>query len=99
MVSLKSNEAFHDICSINRQDKNGECAMIVICKMGWLSLLEKVHSIETIDINVTDNEGNTPLIHAAQVECIFNMKIVENEHIHFQPLSHSSALSCHGSRY
>jgi len=51
---------------INRQDKNGECAMIVICKMGWVSLLEKMHSIETIDINMTDKEGNTPLIHAAQ---------------------------------
>ena len=55
------------INSINRQDKNGEYPLLIINRLGGSNLLKHLIAIDSIDPNLADNEGNTSLIHAAQV--------------------------------
>ena len=48
-MNLFKGYYFHYKCnyfSINRQDKNGDCALIIICKQGWINLLYKISTLE-----------------------------------------------------
>ena len=51
MVERLESDRSHYKCnyfSINRQDKNGDCALIIICKQGWINLLDKISTLEVI---------------------------------------------------
>ena len=53
--------------SINRQNENGDTILAILCRLGNYTLIEQLMCLDTINPNLVDNEGNTPLIHAAQV--------------------------------
>ncbi|RWS16364.1 ankyrin repeat domain-containing protein 33B-like isoform 3 [Dinothrombium tinctorium] len=55
---------------VNYKDTNGLTGFSYLCQNGDLAMLRKIAHIKHIDVNVQDNEGNTPLILASQAGTI-----------------------------
>uniref|UniRef100_A0A914XF34 Uncharacterized protein n=1 Tax=Plectus sambesii TaxID=2011161 RepID=A0A914XF34_9BILA len=51
---------------LNAQDRTGKTSLCHVCNNGYRSLAMKLQQVPGIDPNRSDNEGNTPLIFAAQ---------------------------------
>lgn len=51
---------------VNERDRSGRTGLSHACANGFMPILELLESVEDVDVNLSDNDGNTPLIFAAQ---------------------------------
>jgi hypothetical protein len=51
---------------VNERDKSGRTGLSHACASGFIPILELLGDVEDVDPNLADNDGNTPLIFAAQ---------------------------------
>lgn len=51
---------------LNKTDRNGRTALSYICSTDLIQFLDLLLQLKGIDVNIGDNEGNTPLHYAAQ---------------------------------
>lgn len=68
---------------VNCRDKTGKTGVSHICVNGNLPLLELITPIPSLDVNIGDNEGNTPLHFASQAG---HVDIVHHLISHFKNL-------------
>ncbi|RWS30114.1 uncharacterized protein B4U80_01610 [Leptotrombidium deliense] len=62
---VKHNKSVVDV-NVNFKDANGMTGFSYLCHIGDLTLLRIASNLKEIDVNIEDNEGNTPLILASQ---------------------------------
>ncbi|XP_013381092.1 ankyrin repeat domain-containing protein 33B [Lingula anatina] len=65
LVRLLSSEYLTPY-TLNQTDKTGRTGLSHASEQGFMDILRPLGSLEGMDVNIPDNEGNTPLIFAAE---------------------------------
>ena len=63
-------EKFHHASSVNEENNKKETALFIASKNNYKRIVDQLVDIEGIDLNKPNESGNTPLMAAAEKDCI-----------------------------